>query len=195
MNEAERWRALDWVEQECTQLKAAFPALSRSRFVGGEGPENHPMAFIVGEAPGAVEDMQGRPFVGRSGLVLRQLIRMAGLEPAQCWLTNVVKFRPPKNRTPTVSEIKAFRVQLQREWMAVGAPKLMVAVGGVALQAITGRKQSILRAVGVPQVTNKGVVIYPMIHPRFAFGNEDAQDKLERDWELFGEWRKKNDSS
>ncbi len=180
----ERATALEHVEKDSIQLQSVFPALSRSRYVGGEGPDENVQAFIVGEAPSAIESINRRPFVGRSGMVLRQLIRLGGLEPSQCWLTNLLKFKTPGNRHPTVTEIKAFRLPLQAEWVAVGAPKLIITVGSAAWQAIVGVGQ---HAEGPVQVVN-GTIVYPMHHPRVAFGNTEAQEQIEKEWETLKNW-------
>jgi uracil-DNA glycosylase len=148
------------------------------RMVPGFGP-TRPRVMIVGEAPGATENARGRPFCGPSGAVLEQLMAVAGLQaedrpwgtgsnpaepagvdPANAYLTNVVKYRPPGNRTPSLPEIMhardGFRQErvsagfkktldtslpegagsLRREWQALGGPRLIVCVGSVAHTAL-----------------------------------------------------------
>lgn len=191
--------ALEKVESEAHELKRVFLRLSTSRYVMGEGA--NPQAFIVGEAPGADEDVKGRPFVGPAGEVLRQLMDMADFRatpqvhknytlPPNCWLTNVVKFRPPRNGTPTETEIKAFRPLLLKEWRAVGKPRIIIPVGGVALQAIIGRRVSILKAAGKCH-SYKGCYIWPMVHPSYGMrsNNEQLQEILEQDWVNLRKWR------
>lgn len=174
--------------------------------MGGEG--DNPEAFIVGEAPGAQEDVQRRPFVGAAGVVLRQLMMLADLyaapdgqiaEPVNCWLTNVVKFRPPKNRNPLDVEVEAARPLLRREWLAVDKPRLIIPVGGIALQAITGKRISILRAAGkchyyAGRNTGKGaptLAVWPMVHPSYVLRNRTSrlEELIEEDWERLGAWR------
>jgi DNA polymerase len=174
--------------------------------VPGEG--DNPQAFIIGEAPGAQEDIAGRPFVGAAGAVLRQLMQIADLQSGvlpdgthgagrwagNCWLTNVLKFRPPGNRNPTDTEIKAFRPLLMDEWEAVGAPSLIIPVGSVALRAVTGKPMSILRTAGkhhsyLSAKTGKQLHIWPMVHPAFGLRTPDVQPMLEADWENLGRWR------
>lgn len=200
---------LEWVEQEAHSLRSAFQSLGRV-YVPGEG--DNASAFIVGEAPGATEEIMRRPFVGRCA-VLRDLMALASLHTtdlyedgrdsaptagANVWLTNVVKFRPPNNRNPTTPEIKAFRKLLQDEWQAVGAPPLIIPVGGIALSAIFGKPMSILRAAGKchytrSTYTGKELHIWPMVHPSFVIrqpGNIQLQDLIEQDWERLGVWRR-----
>ena len=168
-------------------------------YVPGEG--GNPKAFIIGEAPGAQEETQRRPFVGPAGIAMRDLMAIAGLYSAfthtggepNCWLTNVVKFRPPRNRTPTPIEIKAARPYLAMEWRAVGKPRVIVPVGGTALTAITGKKQSILIAAGKLHKyrSREGIDLYiwPMVHPSYGIrGGPSVQAVLEKDWETFADW-------
>jgi uracil-DNA glycosylase family 4 len=184
----ERWELLQRIELGAMQLRSTFPALARSQYVAGEGPDE-PRAFVVGEAPGAEEDMRGRPFIGPAGMALRQLMRLGGLEPALCWVTNALKFRPPGNRKPMVPEIKAFRPLLMNEWRAVGRPMLIIPVGGTAYEAVTGKHGAISNAAGKPFRMTSGVTVYPMIHPSYGLrGNDKAKERLEHDWEQFGKW-------
>lgn len=179
----------------------AFRNLSDT-LVPGEG--DNAIAFIMGEAPGAQEEIRRRPFVGPAGRVLRDLMEMVGLfanpfgtKPditgvPNCWLTNVVKFRPPRNRNPTDAEIKAARPYIRQEWIAVGRPQLIIPVGGIALKAFTGKSQSILRAAGKlhKAVSRDGLPlgVWPMVHPSFGLRNPSVQPLLEKDWEKLGEW-------
>lgn len=167
-----------------------------SAYVSGEG--DNPTAFIVGEAPGAQEEARHRPFVGPAGRALRDLMVLADLYAGHphvlcnCWLTNVMKFRPARNRTPTPPEIKAARPLLRREWIAVGRPRLIIPVGGTALTAILGRKVSILRMSGKPHTyvrDGSKLVVWPMIHPAFGLRSAAARPLIEQDWEKLGEWR------
>lgn len=183
------WQALDHVASAVEALKSVFPVLSRSRYVPGEGPDELPMqAFVVGEAPGAQEDARLKPFVGPSGLMLRQLMRIGGLEPAKCWITNAVKLRPPRNRKPTVAEITAFRRPLMDEWHAVGKPRLIIPIGNTALTAILAHPTSIIKAAGKPLRRKGHVVVFPMINPLFGLREPRARELIEKDWEKLRDW-------
>lgn len=207
--DSDEWKRveLDRVEQGYQETRELFPRLSKT-YVPGEG-SLHAEAFIVGEAPGAQEDIAKRPFIGPAGQVLRQLMALAQLYvpplpddaysvTPNCWLTNVVKHRPAGNLTPTPVEVNAFRRFLQEEWHAVGEPNLIVPVGGVALKAITGSPTiSILRAAGkchkyLSAYTGKPLYIWPMVHPSWVMRqgkNEQLQELIEQDWERLGKWR------
>ena len=183
--------------------------------IPGEGDK--PIAFIIGEAPGAVEVMKGRPFVGPAGEVMRELMDIAGLWATpqwsrgsdkfpettgeilpNCWLTNVIKYRPPMNRTPTLPEIKASRKYIRREWELVGRPKMIIPVGAVALTCVMGKPMSILKHAGIaefkttrPTLKNpfpEAITVWPMIHPSYALRNKEMQPTLEQQWEKLGEW-------
>lgn len=194
--------ALDMIAQEQCFIKE-FDALSNV-FIPGEG--DLPKVFIVGEAPGAQEEIKRRPFVGRSGRVLRQLMLIAHLSTedwqnsddrtygvANCWMTNVVKFRPPRNRKPFWVEMQAARPYLRREWIAVGSPRVIVPVGGSALGAVVGRQTSILKHSGwlheeTSRVDGKPLYVWPMLHPSFGMREAGIRSLIEQDWINFGKW-------
>lgn len=173
-----------------------------STFVAGEGAYNSPEVMIIGEAPGAEEALRGRPFVGPSGMVLRRLMAHAGLQasnrgnvPSNCWLTNVIKFRPPRNRTPILREVMAVRHLLRLEWQAIGRPRIIIPVGGVALFAVLGERWSVLKTAGTPHYvhserSNMDLVLWPMIHPSYVLRqkSEELQSLVERDWKRLGDW-------
>ncbi|NLM22959.1 MAG: uracil-DNA glycosylase, partial [Firmicutes bacterium] len=106
--------------------------MSRQSVVFGEG---NPAAkiFLLGEAPGAQEDACGRPFVGRAGKVLDQLLSAAGLTRQDVFITGSVKCRPPKNRNPYRSELAACRPWLEKQ-LALIKPQVVVCLGLVAVQ-------------------------------------------------------------
>jgi uracil-DNA glycosylase len=176
--------------------------------VPGEG--DNPIALIIGEAPGAIEVVKRRPFVGPSGYVLRQLMAHAGLHATgiggksdwvatewnpNCWLTNVVKYRPSlSNRTPTLEELMNARRALRQEWVAIGKPDIIITVGSPALTAVVGRKSSILKRAG-QMWTNQDstrdpeiMTFWPMIHPSFGLRNEHIRDTIESHWDRLRQW-------
>lgn len=200
--------ALGEIEDGSHGWRAALRSGLSDVYVPGEG--DNPQAFIIGEAPGAQEQAQKRPFVGPAGILLRRLMLLAGLSteeekadgwdapptaPANCWLTNTVHFRPPRNRTPTSTEIECARPWLMKEWVAVGAPRLVVPVGGTALTAIMGKRMSILRLAGehiIKKSAHNGqtIHVWPMVHPSFALRpeNEHVRPLLEQHWLEMGNW-------
>lgn len=174
----------------------AFNDLRRGKnpLVPGEGRQSSGV-FIVGEAPGADEVMALRPFVGASGRVLRQLMSIASLSTGHnqmrpnCWLTNAVKYRPPRNRTPTLPEIKASRPYLFSEWALVGRPSVIVTVGATALTAIAGKQIAVSLHAGKAFTLRSGAQVWAMFHPAYGLrGGEKLQRLIETHWEAFAEW-------
>ena len=97
--------------------------------------------MLVGEAPGAREDEQGRPFVGRSGKLLDELLAEAGLDRAQVYITNVVKARPPGNRDPRADEVAHWLPWLERQ-LALVQPRLVIPLGRHALAHFARARRS-----------------------------------------------------
>jgi uracil-DNA glycosylase family 4 len=127
----------------------ACPELAQSRtsVVFGDRPVAARIVF-VGEAPGADEDAQGRPFVGRAGRLLDSLLAEVGLARAEVAVLNVIKCRPPKNRTPRPDEVTRCRPFLRAQLELV-APDLVVALGLTATQWFLGRRLTLSAARGV----------------------------------------------
>jgi uracil-DNA glycosylase family 4 len=124
----------------------------RNKIVFGVGNEQSPLVF-VGEGPGADEDAQGIPFVGRAGQLLTQMIEGTAKKEGiplvrdQIYICNVVKCRPPENRTPEPDEMEICGQFLYRQ-LSVMKPKAIVALGGTAARAVTGRKEGVTKMRG-----------------------------------------------
>jgi DNA polymerase len=124
----------------------------RTKIVFGVGNEKSPLVF-VGEGPGADEDAQGIPFVGRAGQLLTQMIEGTAKKEGiplmrdQVYICNVVKCRPPDNRTPEPDEMEICGQFLYRQLSTI-APKAIVALGGTAARALTGRKEGVTKMRG-----------------------------------------------
>ena len=114
--------------------------------VFGEGPDKAPLMFI-GEAPGAHEDREGRPFIGPAGQLLDHLLSSISFERNDVYITNILPWRPPGNRTPTPTEIIACMPFIQRQIELV-SPRILVLVGGVATKELLGSNQGIMRKRG-----------------------------------------------
>ena len=124
------------------------PALveSRSRIANGDGPVEADLLF-VGEAPGETEDREGRPFVGRSGDVLDDALRAAGLARTDVRITNCVRCRPPENRDPSADELANCRDHLDAEAAAVD-PDLVVTLGKVPSEHVLDRSVAVTTESG-----------------------------------------------
>lgn len=105
--------------------------------------------MLIGEAPGAEEDRQGRPFVGPSGQLLDRMLKTIGLDRRQVYITNVIYWRPPGNRSPTAAEIAMCQPFLERQ-IALIRPKFLVFVGGIAARALLGRSEGVTKLRGRP---------------------------------------------
>lgn len=119
---------------------------TRQRVVFGSGPVSASLMFI-GEGPGAEEDRQGLPFVGRAGELLSKIIQAIDLRRDEVYIANIVKCRPPENRDPLPDEVAACRKYLERQ-IEIVRPRLLVALGRVAAQTLLGSETPIGRMRG-----------------------------------------------
>jgi len=152
----------------------------RTRLVFGVGNERAPLVF-VGEGPGADEDAQGIPFVGRAGQLLTQMIegtaKKEGIELRRedVYICNVVKCRPPGNRTPEPDEMATCGTFLYRQLAAI-APKAICALGGTAARALTGRKEGVTKLRG-RWLEWRDIPVMVSYHPSYLLRpyNQDAK--------------------
>ena len=121
------WEAL---KEECLRCQACTLAATRANVVFGVGAEDAEVLFI-GEAPGANEDAQGEPFVGRAGKLLDDMLTMIGLDRSRIYITNSVKCRPPQNRDPLNTEKDACRGYLRAQ-VRLMKPKIIVCLGRIS---------------------------------------------------------------
>ena len=170
---AENWAALAESARcclACTELSA-----TRRTVVVGDVPAGRPLVALVGEAPGATEDETGRPFVGRSGALLDQLLGEAGLDRGQAAVLNVVKCRPPANRTPRPGEVARCSGWLRRQLELLDPPAI-VALGLSAAKWFLGPRTVLARAREHGPVPWEGRGLYVTYHPSAAirFGQNGA---------------------
>ena len=159
------------------------------RAVFSRGAPDAPV-MIIGEAPGADEDIQGAPFVGRAGQLLDRMIAAAGLE-GRVFITNTVFWRPPGNRTPTPAEQLACQPFLERA-IALVAPSVLLLVGGAAAKAVLGRSEGILSLRGrwVEWRSQDGALeipALPTLHPAFLLRQPGAKKKAWEDMLILAE--------
>jgi len=155
-------------------------AVGRTQVVFGDGAPDA-RVVIVGEAPGRDEDLQGRPFVGRSGQLLERLLgEEAGLSRADCYITNVCKCRPPGNRDPDAAEVAACRPWLEGQ-MEVLRPAVVLTLGNFAARALLQTTEGITRLRGRTYPFGSAVLV-PTFHPSAALrGNPVAMAGLRAD--------------
>lgn len=144
----------------------------RNNIVFGEGNPQAKIVFI-GEGPGADEDATGRPFVGRAGQLLDKIIQAIGLKREEVYITNVVKCRPPGNRTPERDEVATCEQFLFRQ-LALIRPHVIVALGSPAFQCILRTKETITRARGEWRDWN-GIKVMPTFHPAYLLRSPDKK--------------------
>lgn len=145
---------------------------TRTNVVPGEGDPAVRIMFI-GEGPGRDEDLQGRPFVGRSGELLTRMIRAIGLEREQVYICNVVKCRPPQNRNPEPDEAAACLNHLRAQFALV-RPNIVVLLGKVACRYTLNEEISVMRQHG-QWFERKGVYFMPTFHPSFLLRDPDKK--------------------
>jgi len=150
--------------------------------VPGEGPE-HAEVMVVGEAPGRFEDEQGRPFVGRAGQLLGELLAEAGLTREEVFITNVVKARPPGNRDPTKAEVAHWMPVLEQQ-LALIAPRLVVPLGRHALAHFAPAAR-IGEAHG-RAIAGGGRELFPLYHPAAALRSTKLRETLLADARALG---------
>jgi uracil-DNA glycosylase len=121
---------------------------------------------FVGEGPGADEDRLGEPFVGKAGQLLDKMIQAMGLGPDDVYICNVVKCRPPDNRTPEPTEMATCLPFLQQQ-LAVIEPKVIVALGGTALRGLVGPTEGITKARGTWRLFRGSIPLMPTFHPAY----------------------------
>ena len=158
-------------------------AETRTKAVFGAGSADADLMF-VGEAPGAEEDRQGLPFVGRAGQLLAELL--AGIELARedVFIANVLKSRPPGNRDPLPAEIDACQPYLWRQ-IALIQPRVIATLGNFATKLLTRNPLGITRVRGTPQVHTLGgrqVFVMPLLHPAAALRTPAMKEALREDF-------------
>jgi DNA polymerase len=155
-------------EQEVRGCTACVLCESRTQTVFGEGDPDASVMFI-GEGPGQSEDEQGRPFVGRSGELLTKQIQAMGFDRSQVYIANVVKCRPPKNRTPLADEVEACSGYLRRQIELI-RPSVIITLGGPAAKLVLGVDQGITRIRGMWHEytgVEPVVPVMPTFHPAY----------------------------
>lgn len=153
------WEELKSSIQDCKKCKLCT---NRNNIVFGQGNINADLMFI-GEGPGADEDLQGQPFVGKAGKLLDAALIAMDIKREDVYIANIVKCRPPQNRNPENDEIQACLDYLRNQVILI-KPKIIVLLGKVALNSILGSSYSITTARGM-WMEKKGIIYMPTYHP------------------------------
>jgi DNA polymerase len=171
---------LEQIRQDLGDCRRCKLAPTRKTIVYGEGNPHAELVFI-GEGPGADEDEQGLPFVGRAGKLLNRMMDTVGLKRADVYICNVVKCRPPMNRTPEKDEVEACSPFLYRQIAAI-KPRLICCLGAPAVRTVLGIKEGITKIRG--QFYDFGSCkALATVHPAYILRNPREEKILREDFE------------
>jgi uracil-DNA glycosylase family 4 len=162
---------------------------SRTKVVNSHGNQQARLMF-VGEAPGADEDAQGRPFVGRAGQLLNKIIEAIGLKREEVFVGNVNRCRPPQNRTPTIPEAATCKPFLLRE-IAIVQPEVIVVLGNTAMKNLLDAKEGITKLRGIFQDFN-GIKVMPTFHPAYLLRDPSKKRETWEDMKKVREYLESN---
>ena len=180
---AERRERLVDLYREVSACTRCPLAEGRTKVVFGNGNADADLMF-VGEAPGAEEDRQGLPFVGRAGQLLTQLLGEIELTREDVFVANVLKCRPPGNRDPQPLEIETCKPYLTTQVELI-QPKVIGTLGNFATKLLTGNPTGITKVRGTPQVHEIGgvtVFLMPLLHPAAALRTPSLVETLREDF-------------
>lgn len=160
--------------------------LGRTRVVFGEGDPDATL-MLIGEGPGADEDAQGRPFVGRSGKLLTKLLNLAGVDRADIFITNIVKCRPPNNRKPTSFESNTCKKLLLLNQIKIIRPVIIATLGSSSLSSLLNKEDIKITQIRGTLLQNvlpgpiKDIPILPTYHPAYILRNPKELNTLYED--------------
>jgi uracil-DNA glycosylase len=169
---------LDKLKKKIKSIKNCDLKKSATNLVFGDGNINSKIMFI-GEGPGAQEDAEGKPFVGRAGKLLDKMLSSIKLDRTKVYISNVVNYRPPENRSPTEVEIERYLPYLTNHIEIIN-PKILVLLGKTALNALIGNEAVISKARGKWTQKNIGIAktwIIASFHPAYLM-RQPEQKKL-----------------
>lgn len=171
----DNWEELENCVKNCRKCRLCE---KRNNVVFGVGNKNADIMFI-GEGPGADEDMQGEPFVGKAGKLMNMAFKMLGINREEVYIANIVKCRPPQNRNPQDDEAEACLNYLRNQVILV-KPKIIVLLGNVALKNILGKEYGITASRG-KWVEKKGILYMPTWHPAALLRDENKKIDFVKD--------------
>lgn len=174
----ETWEELEESIKGCNKCKLCK---TRQNIVFGEGNKNAKIMFI-GEGPGADEDRQGEPFVGKAGQLMNLAFDILGIKREEVYIANIVKCRPPSNRNPEDDEAFACLNYLRNQVLLV-KPEIIVLLGNVALKNILGKEYGITTSRG-KWIEKKGIMYMPTWHPAALLRDESKKIDFIKDLKL-----------
>ena len=169
------WEELEEVVKQCRKCRLCE---NRKNVVFGVGNREADIMFI-GEGPGADEDAQGEPFVGKAGKLMNMAFDMLGIKREEVYIANIVKCRPPNNRNPQDDEAENCLDYLRNQVILV-KPKIIVLLGSVALKNVLGKEYGITASRG-KWLERKGILYVPTWHPAALLRDENKKIDLIKD--------------
>ena len=173
--EKDNARRMLWEKAKAGALacKGCSLASTRTKVVFGDGNERSKL-LLIGEGPGADEDEQGLPFVGRAGQLLTQILTAGGIDRKDVYITNIVKCRPPENRIPTPEEMIICDQHLQTQIMLID-PELIILLGNTPTRWILKTNEGITKIRG-KWFEWRGKAVMPMFHPSYLLRNASSKE-------------------
>lgn len=166
------YQEISELAQHCNRCQRCDLGTTRTHAVVGRGNLKAPV-MIVGEGPGQHEDETGLPFVGRAGQLLEKILESVKLGSEDVYISNIVKCRPPGNRTPTTDEMDACRPYLLEQIRMVD-PKIILLTGASAVKGLTGDKRGITKIRG-QWIEWEGRLCMPILHPAYLLRNPSRE--------------------
>lgn len=180
----DNWEELEQSIVNCNKCKLCT---NRINIVFGVGNKEADI-MMIGEGPGADEDKQGKPFVGKAGQLMNKALTGLGIKREELYIANIVKCRPPSNRVPEQDEAEACLNYLRNQVILV-KPKIIVLLGSTALKNILGKEYSITAMRG-KWIEQKGIYYMPTWHPAALLRDENKKIEF---WNDLKEVRKKEE--
>jgi DNA polymerase len=171
---------MEEIEKQIKMCTSCVLYKYRTQAVPGAGPVPANL-MLIGEAPGKNEDLQGKPFVGKAGQLLDYYLSLAGIKREECYITNVVKCRPPNNRKPFPEEIAVCTNLYLFDQIQLVSPKLIVALGVSAAEGLGLEFKSIKEVLGLRKIKIRGKEwnVYVTYHPSFPLRFQSIRSQFE----------------
>jgi DNA polymerase len=178
----EHFKSLADIEVYVSTCRNCPLCQTRTHTVPGEGNAECPDIMFIGEGPGEEEDAQGRPFVGKAGQLLTKMIEAMGYRREQVFIANMVKCRPPNNRTPLPEETEKCLPYLQQQIDLI-KPRIIIGMGATAIKGLLGKTAGITRLRGSWQ-DYKGTKLMPTFHPSYLLRDPSKKKVVWQDLQL-----------
>jgi uracil-DNA glycosylase len=178
----EKRRKLDELREQIQACQECPLGATRTKFVFGTGRADARLMFI-GEAPGRDEDLQGEPFVGRAGKLLTKMIEAMGLQRGDVYIGNILKCRPPENRTPTVEEMAVCMPYILKQ-VEIIQPEIICALGATALKGLLNDPKAAISKFRGQFIDWHGIKLMPTYHPAYLLRSPGEKRKTWADLQL-----------